>query len=427
MNELFLSFVWKYRLYRTPLLTTAGEPVQVIKPGEQQSNAGPDFFNAQIRIGDTLWAGNVEIHVRSTDWYRHGHQHDGAYNNVILHVVHEADSEIIVGDMTTVPTVALADQTEPGVWKRYHALRASREEIPCARHFSSLDSLTINNWMDRMITHRLEHKSMLIETALQVSRGDWEEAFYQLTARSFGFNVNAVPFEMLSRCLPRNLLLRHADQPHQAEALVYGQAGFLEENFSDDYPRLLKEEYRFLSRKYGLLPMEKHLWKLLRMRPANFPTIRLSQFTSLVTSQNLTFSGLLDASFPGDFSALSEITASPYWYHHYLFDRPTRYSDRTLGKNSVDYLVINTVAPVMFYYGKTRNEQVICDRAFEVLRKTRAETNHVTGYWKKLGLPVPDAYTSQACIGLFNDFCSQKKCLNCSLGTKILTRNESTG
>ena len=428
MNEDFLSFVWKYRLYHSDLKTTTGIPVTVIRPGEQHSHSGPDFFNARIRIGDTLWAGNVEIHVLASDWYRHHHQTDKAYDNVILHVVYEADSEIITGNHTVIPTVSLSEQADESVLKQYSSLRASRLQIPCSNYISTIDTAKLHAWTDRMLVERLEYKATKITLALDVNKGDWEDAFYQMLARNFGFHVNAGPFEMLARCLPRNLLLKHADQLHQAEALVFGQAGMLEDEFTDEYPKLLQQEYRFLSRKYGLLPLDKHLWKLLRMRPANFPTIRLAQFARLITTQSVSLQQLLAVQEPERISPLFEVTASPYWNTHYLFDKASRYRNAGLGESSVRNILINTVAPVLFYYGSSIGEDGPCDLAFSLLRTLPAEENHILGEWRRAGIVPDSAYTGQALLGLYSNYCSQKKCLNCSLGITLLNRqNELTG
>jgi len=422
MNEDFLSFIWKYRLYNSDLKTTAGVPVTVIKPGEQHSNSGPDFFNARIRIGETLWAGNVEIHVLASDWYRHRHQTDKAYNNVILHVVYEADSEIIIGDMTTVPTIALIDQANMSVLKNYRSLRTSRLNIPCGSQLQSVPELIFNSWSDRMLVERLEHKSIQIELALQVNRGDWEDAFYQLLARNFGFHVNAGPFEMLARCLPRNLLLRHADQLHQVEALVFGQSGLMDGIFKDEYPALLQKEYHFLSRKYGLMPLDKHIWKLLRMRPANFPTIRMSQFAKLISANDVSMQNLLLVPSTTPILEKFNVSASPYWNNHYLFDKPTRYKPANLGEASVNNILINTIAPFLFYYGRNKGTESACEQAFSLLRNLPSEKNHILDEWMKHGVHADSAYSGQALLGLHKDYCSQKKCLNCSLGITILNK-----
>ncbi len=420
MNEQFLSFVWKYRLYNKNLVTTTGVPVTVIRPGEQHSNAGPDFFNARVRIGETLWAGNIEIHVSASDWYRHGHQHDKAYRNVILHVVYEADSDIIISDLTTVPTVSLYDQTNPEILKKYAGLRASQHYIPCGNNLRVPDKLVLNNWLDRMLVERLEHKSLLIEQTLIATAQNWEETFYQLLARNFGFHVNAGPFEMLARSLPRRILMKHSDNPLQYEALVFGQAGFLQESFTDEYPSSLAKEFRFLAQKYKLTALDKHIWKLLRMRPANFPSIRLSQWANLIAGSRLSFSCFLGKDAVSVMVQKLQIQASHYWCNHFLFDMPTAFNSRFLGEGSAWNLVTNTIAPMLFYYGKSRHEQQFCESAFNMLREAPPDINRITAEWKKYGVQADNAYISQALLNLYNQYCDYKKCLNCSLGTSIL-------
>lgn len=426
MNEQFLSFIWKHRLFSGELTTSGGVPVSVLKPGEQNNHSGPDFFNALIRIGETLWAGNVEIHVRASDWYRHRHQTDKAYGNVILHVVYEADMDIITPDLTTIPTLELKSNTDSEVLKKYLGFKNSKMNIPCGNSLAAVRQVTLAGWLDRMLVQRLEHKSLLIAQALEVNRNDWEDAFYQLLARNFGFNVNAGPFEMLARCLPRQLLMRHASQPHQIESLLFGQAGFLETEFKDEFPRLMQSEYRFLSRKYGLLPLDRHIWKMLRMRPANFPTIRLSQFANLMSSGSVSFSQVLENPALPEIQRILQVHASPYWNTHYTFDKPSGFASRTLGESSIHNIIVNTIAPFLFYFGRHRNNNEISDLAFSLLRDTPPESNHILEEWRRLGIPTDNAFTGQSLIGLYNDLCSKKKCLICALGTEILRNNEST-
>lgn len=427
MNESFLSFVWKYRLYSGDLHTTNNIPVTVIKPGEQSTHAGPDFFNARIRIGDTLWAGNVEIHVKAGDWYRHRHHHDPAYDNVILHVVHEADTDIIGPDHTIIPTIALNQHTDPDLLQRYRDLYRSKNKIPCGNALRDLDPLTLHQWLDRMLVERLEHKATRMELALQFTHNHWEEAFYQLLARNFGFQVNATPFEMLSRTLPSTLLMRHHNHRHQLEALLYGQAGFLNTPLNDDYPRQLQQEYQHLAAKYGLLPLDRHLWKLLRMRPANFPTMRLSQFAHLIHRGDLTLATLIEKAEAGALT-LPPLTASPYWNHHYLFDKPAPWHSAALGSASVRNLIINTIAPSLFYYARYHHRPTLADLSLQLLKSIAAEQNQLLDTFADLGIEITDAYTGQALIGLYQNYCAQKKCLSCALGTKILRApHPSTG
>lgn len=420
MNEKLLSYVWKYRLFNTQLQTTSGIPVSVIKPGEQHHHAGPDFFNARVRVGSTLWAGNVEIHVKASDWYRHGHQTDRSYDNVVLHVVYEHDTDIIHPDHTIVPTVALAEQMNEDVLRRFASIQSSRLEIPCGKQLPEVEQIVLDSWTERMLVERLEHKSGLIDLALHANHNDWEDAFYQLLARNFGFKVNAQPFEMLARVLPRKVLLRHADQPQQVEAMVLGQAGLLEGEFADEYARMLQLDYRFLARKYGWMPLDRHLWKLLRMRPANFPTIRLSQFAALVTQDGFSFAKLLHQYDLETLRQKLEVTASPYWSTRYVFDKPAPFSVKQMGSDSIDNIIINTIAPAMFYYGRARGDLSTVEKSMDLLRSVQPEKNSITTAWNQFGWKPKNAFDSQALLGLHANYCSFKKCLDCAIGKKII-------
>lgn len=420
MNEQLISYLWKYRLYDQNLTTTTGLPVTVIKTGEQHGNAGPDFFNARIKVGDTLWAGNVEIHVKSSDWYRHGHQTDKAYDNVILHVVYEADTEIIQNNLLVVPTVALSNQMDEGVLERINVLRDSDQDISCGSHMMQIEPMKVKSWLDRMLVERLEHKSGLVELALHANRNDWEDAFYQLLARNFGFKVNAVPFEMLSRILPRKLLLRYQDRQEFVEALVYGQAGFLEEEMEEEYPAMLKSEYRFLARKHGLMPMDRHLWKFLRMRPANFPTIRLSQFAMLITRNRFSFSDILQMRDPAQLMERLKVQTSGYWETHYMMNKTGPHAIKSIGYDSISNIIINTVAPTLFFYGRRNGDEQMVDRALELLSSIPYEKNKVLDSWSANGIHARNAFDSQALLHLHANYCCAKRCLDCAIGREIV-------
>jgi hypothetical protein len=420
MNEAFLSFVWKYRLYDTNLQTTSGEPVTVIKTGEQHKNSGPDFFNARIRIGETLWAGNVEIHVKASDWYRHHHQSNQAYSNVILHVVYEADSIIVVNDTSSIPTVSLNNCIDELVYQRYRKLTASDLKIPCSRHMKDIPPTIMISWLDRMLVERLETKSAGIEHALLANNGDWEDAFYQMLARNFGFGINGEPFEMLARVLPRHIIRRHADDPLQVEALLFGQAGFLDSDFKDEYPLKLKHEFEFLRKKYLLEPMQKHHWKFLRMRPVNFPTIRISQFASLIVRYGTLFNSIRNTTTMDEITDMFEVKTSSYWNDHFIFDKLTKFAPRFLGLDSARNIIINTIAPYLFYYGKNRGDGLSCEKSFSLLQSLPSESNSILNQWKELGIKADNAFEGQALLHLYKNYCSHKNCLNCSIGKSIL-------
>jgi hypothetical protein len=296
ITEDLLHYLWKFRLFeRNALQTTDGEEIEVFSAGMAHTDGGPDFQNARIRIGATTWAGNVELHVNSADWQRHGHQTDGAYDNVILHVVYKDDRPVVMPDGRKVPTLELCDRIPEALYLRYHHLIFSNQQfIPCEGSIGTVDEMTMRNWLTRVTVERLEKKSATVIEALAVNRGDWEETFYRFLAANFGFKVNALPFELMAKSLPQIILSKHKNYPLQVEALVFGQAGFLEDDFTDEYPRKLKDEYHFLRKKHSLQPVEKHLWKFLRMRPQNFPTIRLAQFAALVVNSSHLFSKMLE-------------------------------------------------------------------------------------------------------------------------------------
>jgi len=424
MNEAFLSFIWKFRLYNPQLISTSGESITVIATGEPHTNSGPDFFNARIQIGSTLWAGNVEIHTRASDWYRHSHQLDDAYTNVILHVVYEADADIILNDQRVVATLEIKRFLKPEVHIQYFELTHSAYPIPCSQSIAEVPEITMRAWLDRMLVERLEQRADTIQEALRVSGNDYEQAFYQVLAGGFGFHINTLPFTMLSRILPYKLLRKHSGDIHVCEALVYGQAGMLnelsEEIIEDAYYRELKSHYKFLSGKYKLLPLETHLWKFLRMRPVNFPTIRLSQFTELITTLPTLFGSFLDTSSANDCLALLNVKASVYWDTHYVFGKPTPGKQKRMGRESAAVLIINTVAPFLFMYGKWLGEEAHCRKALNLITSLPAENNRIIQEWKRAGLNCSSAYDTQAAIGLYKNYCIKKNCLICSIGTAIL-------
>ncbi|HQS50967.1 MAG TPA: DUF2851 family protein, partial [Daejeonella sp.] len=295
LNEDLLHYIWKFRLYHlSDLKSTSGESLDIIRPGHHNQHAGPDFSNAKIRIGDTLWAGNVEIHIRSSDWYRHQHQFDKAYDNVILHVVAYHDQEIFRADGTEIAVLEIGNLIPEEIAQNYEDLMAGLNWIPCERKIKQVDKFFINTCLTRVLIERLEEKSELIDALLIEVKGSWNDAFYISLARNFGFKTNALPFEMLARSLPQSLLARYKDRSFQIEALIFGQAGFLDNKLKDPYPQLLRKEYLFLRKKHGLRPIDKYLWKYMRLRPRNFPSVRLAQFAALIIRSNHLFSKIID-------------------------------------------------------------------------------------------------------------------------------------
>ncbi|MFA6084478.1 DUF2851 family protein [Mucilaginibacter sp.] len=422
-TEDFLHYVWKFRLFdRINLQTTEGEELEVYATGLHNTHAGPDFQNARIRINETTWAGNAELHLSSSDWKRHGHTADNAYDNVILHVVYRDDEPLIRTDGRRVPTLELKDRISSDLYNRYHNLIfGAKTIIPCEASIASVDGLTMENWLTRILVERLEKKSETVITALNLNRGDWEETFYQFLAANFGFKNNALPFELMAKSLPQNILAKHKNNPMQIEALIFGQAGFLNDDFTDEYPRSLKKEYEFLKKKFNLTPIENHLWKFLRMRPQNFPTIRLAQFAALVVQSNHLFSKVLETK---EMKALrdlfSNIQINNYWETHYRFDKESKPVGKHLGAASVDTILLNTVALFLFSYGRHLQQQYYISRSLKLLENIPGEQNSIMTDFANLGLKINTAFESQALLELKNNYCDYKKCLQCGVGIKIL-------
>jgi predicted nucleic acid-binding protein len=422
-TEDFLHYVWKFRLFdRINLQTTQGEELEIYSAGLHNTHAGPDFQNARVRIGETTWAGNAELHLSSSDWQRHGHTADNAYDNVILHVVYRDDEPLFRTDGRRVPTLELKDRISPDLYNRYHNLIfGAKTIIPCEASIATIDGLTMQNWLTRILVERLEKKSETVIATLNLNRGDWEETFYQFLAANFGFKTNALPFELMAKSLPQNILAKHKNNPMQIEALIFGQAGFLNEDFTDEYPRSLKKEYEFLKKKFNITPIESHLWKFLRMRPQNFPTIRLAQFAALVVMSNHLFSKVLETK---EVKALRDlfnnIQINNYWETHYQFDKESKPVGKHLGTASVDTILLNTVALFLFSYGRHLQQQYYISRSLKLLENIPGEQNSIMTDFANLGLKINTAFESQALLELKNNYCDYKKCLQCGVGIKIL-------
>ena len=420
--EELLHFVWQFRLYGTqPLQTTAGEIIQVIQLGTLNKNAGPDFSNAKLIIGDTTWVGNVEVHLKSSDWLLHQHQLDNAYENVILHVVYEDDMKIYRKDGTVLPVLVLKNRFPASLATNYETLITAANNFPCEKQIHEIDDFLIKGFLSRVLVERLEHKSAEVYEKLKELKNDWDEAFYHFMAKNFGFKVNAVPMEMLARSLPQQLFAKHKDQPLQIEALIFGQAGFLNQKFEEDYPKQLQAEYRFLQKKYSLQPIEVSLWKFMRMRPQNFPTLRLAQFAALIISSNHLFSKVLALrDYRNSQQLFEELPVNPYWQNHYHFNKTAENVSLQLGKGSIDNILINTLSLFLFAFGKAMDQHNYITRCFYILENLPAENNAVVKQYIDASVRIKDAYQTQALLQLKKTYCNEKKCLNCGIGIKIL-------
>lgn len=423
MNEDFLHFIWKYRLYNRYLVTTTGMPVEVINPGQPNTDAGPDFSNARIRIENTVWAGNIEVHVKASDWFSHHHNQDQAYQNIILHVVYANDEHVTDHSGKPVKTLELASQMNKGVYEKYTYFLQNKNWIPCEKELGLVSPITLKAWMERLFVERMERKCEELMRLLKNNRNSFEETFYQVLAGNFGFKINKQPFVILSRLVPLKTAAKHRNRLMQLEALYFGTSGLLDDIPEEDYPQALKQEYNFLRNKYSQGKMEKHLWKFLRLRPSNFPTIRISQFAALLNQSDQLISKILECKDIRDLQNLFNVKASPYWDTHYTFGKPSQKRIKKLGINAVNVIIINTVAQFLILYSKIKNEPGYQEKAIEMLGNLPPEKNHILNGWSKNNIRPENAFESQALIELKNSYCNLKKCLHCGIGMSLLKMN----
>ncbi len=423
MNESFLHYLWQFQYFdKKGLKTTAGEQLLVLKSGILNSDAGPDFSHVKIKVGEIDWAGCVEIHIQSSGWYEHKHNLDKAYENVVLHVVWEENKPVYREDGTRIPTLQLKDRVEPHLINSYQKLINNPSSIPCEKSFGQVDEIVRHSMIDKALMRRVESKAKLINSLLDQNKGDWEETTYQLLASNFGFKINKDPFVQLSKSLPYKIIQKHCDKPQQIEALLFGQAGFLVTKSKDQYLSALFTEYQFLGKKYSLIDQQLHptQWKFLRLRPANFPTIRLAQFAALLTTHKNIFSTITELSDYKSLVRFFEIQTSGYWHSHYRFGKKSKTKVAEFGEASRDNIVINTVAPLLVAYGQSHDNWSLVDRAVSVLQSIPAEKNRITRLWQNLGCDSKTAFDSQGLIELYNNYCQRRDCLNCAIGTAIL-------
>lgn len=422
MTEAFLQYVWQHRLLEGPLVTTEGLPVVVERPGELNRDAGPDFLDSRLVIGGLHWAGNVEVHTRASDWNQHGHSDDKAYNNVILHVVYIYDADIVLENGKKVQTLDISQSLPQYVWDNYDSLMnpADDTQIPCASRLKDIPDFLYHLSQDRLLVERIERKSGDVKRILKESKGSWEQACYWLTAHYFGGKTNAFAFELLAKVTPMRIVAKIKDNPFRVEALYMGQAGLLDGDFNDEYPQKLQREYKYLSAAYQLTPMEGHLWKFFRVRPSSFPTLRISQFSDLMSKSSNLFSKMLDAEDAGTVSKLFVVQASEYWQSHYNFDKDTERSSKSLGKSLINTIIINAWIPLLYEYGVAHGAEMYKERAFNLLQQLPPEDNRITRLWKNAGIKIGNAAESQSVIQRYTEYCSRKKCLDCQLAFRIM-------
>jgi hypothetical protein len=424
MKEIFITYLWENKLLQHPIKTTDNETVEVLHPGNQNSNAGPDFLNARIKIGQTLWAGNVEIHVNSSDWTLHNHQHDKAYDNVILHIVYQEDKKTTTTEKRIIPTIEVKGNFDENILYRYNSFIDSQRWIACEKHIETVQRFTWLSWLDRMTAEKLETKVDRLQQLFTNSKNDWEETFYRRLLTNFGFKVNDAAFEQLALSLPFHLLLRHSDKLTDMEALLFGQAGMLGKTFNDSYPLELQETYYFLAKKYSLIPMNVTSWRFMRLRPGNFPTIRIAQFASIVHKHGRLFNKIVETETIDSIVDILRSSASPYWNTHYQFDKSAEYRMKQTGEDSVHLLLINSVVQMLFFYGRYIGKDLLTDKALMILESLDAENNHIIRKFKEIGVDAANALQSQALLYLKTTYCDRKRCLECRVGQIILKQQD---
>ena len=417
--ERMLQYIWKHRLFdETNFVTTDGTPVSVIDTGISNTDAGPDFFNAKIRIGDNVWVGNVEIHERSSDWLHHRHQVNKLYDTVILHIVRHADATIC---RTNGDPILQAVMVVPGkIERNIEWLLARDAPVSCAERLASISSLHLSAWLSALLMERLERKTEDIFVRLKKNLNDWNEIFYITLVRNFGFGVNSDAFELLAASLPYKYILKHRNNPVQVEALFFGQAGLLDDETDEPYYRILRRDYNFLRTKYKLRPVDSFLFKKLRVRPVNFPHVRLAQLAALWVKHDVLFSKILETEDVKALRAFFTIEPSEYWLTHYRFDMVSDKKKKSVGKHATDIILINTVIPTLFAYGKYANRPEYCERALRFFEEIAPERNSIVSLYRRLGVSVKNAGESQAIIQMRREYCEKKKCLYCRIGFRVI-------
>lgn len=421
--EKLMQYVWKHRLWRSEdMVTNTGKKVRVVDPGLLNTDAGPDFFNAKIEIDGHMWVGNVEMHYRATDWKRHHHYSDKAYDSVILHVVAKDDAPVRRTNGELIPQLVL--EVSPQFNADYASLVGATIEVPCAEKIKQVPHLTIVEWMEGLAFERLHGKVERIHQLLDSFNGSWEDVCYVTLARNFGFGINNDAFERLARRTPLRLLGKHSDSVLQIEALLFGQAGMLDAQKPgmDSYYNQLCTEYAFLSNKFQLTPMEKESWKLFRIRPQNFPYRRIAMLAQYIEGGFRMMNRILEAEGEKEMRALFEVELSGYWTKHYTFGKPNERATATLSRSSIDIILINTVAPLLYAYGELTGNYEMTDKAIKLLEDLRAENNSIVSHFVAYGIDCPDALTSQALVQLKREYCDARKCIYCKIGHHLLSK-----
>lgn len=427
--ERLLQYVWQHKILPLhQLQTTKGLPVEIIDPGYRNTDAGPDFFNAKVRIDGTLWAGNVEVHERSSQWYEHGHDKDAAYNSVVLHVVTTVDAEVLNQRGDTLPQIQLA--VPNSIVQNFLALESDERKPPCHGIVETLSPMLIHSWMSALQTERLEQKAERVSQMLKRCNGDWEQTYFTTLSHNFGFGINTNGFDAWSSSLPLSAAAKIRDDQFRVEALFLGQAGLLnidsmsehsrQKALEDEYFLRLQKEYVYQAHMFDLSPIDYKLWRFLRLRPQNFPHIRIVQLASLYSSEHAGFSNIIEAKNIDDIYRIFDTQVSTYWESHYVFGSLSEPKHKRITRSTIDLLIINTVVPLLFCYGKKIGNEQDCQRAMAFLDLLKPELNHITRNWADCGIELKSAADSQAVIQLQRNYCDRHECLRCRFGYEYL-------
>jgi hypothetical protein len=423
MQEDLLQYIWQFQYFNSAkLLAPSGDIIQIIHPGIHNNNQGPDFTNAKIKINNTTWAGNIELHINSSHWNIHNHSSDSNFNNIILHVVWNHDIEIKDVNGNDLPTLELKNRVSKILLDKYRMLMETSRFIPCESQVRQVNQLTLANWKQRLVAERLIAKSGRILSILNETNSHWEETFWWLIAANFGLTINSDFFQQIAKQLPVATLAKHKNRIQQIEALLFGVAGLLDTEFHEKYPLMLQKEFRFYQKKYNLKSVDGELC-FLRMRPANFPTIRLAQLSVLIHESEHLFSKVKNVTSLKEVKEMLMVTANDYWHYHYIFEEQSEFKKKTLGHQMINNIIINTIVPILFAYGMHHNEEIYKDKSIKWLEEISAEKNKITTGFENLDFSNKNAFDSQALIQLKNEYCNKKLCLQCAIGNSLLKRS----
>ncbi|MBO9586945.1 MAG: DUF2851 family protein [Flavobacterium sp.] len=423
MKEDFLHYLWKFKKFDSLNLKSAqGELITILKTGDYLELAGPDFFNAHIEIGNQKWAGNVEIHLKSSDWYLHNHENDPAYKNVILHVVWENDTAIFRENNTEIPVLVLKDYVQKEIIENYNALLSPKTWISCERQLKDVDGFVFKNWQERLFFERLERKSKFIYQLLEETNQDWEAVLFCLLAKNFGLNTNGNSFLQISKAIPFSIIRKESFEVENLEALLFGTSNLLEAEKEDVYYKDLKFRYFYLLHKYQIEKAYTEPLQFFKLRPDNFPTIRLSQLAALYHKHQNLFSKIITLKSADAVYRLLNVSASLYWQNHYQFDKESPKKSKMLSKSFVDLLIINTIIPLQFAYSNIMGESM-AENLIDFMNEVASEKNVIVDKFNSFGIKAKSAFESQTLLELKNEYCERKACLKCAIGIELLKNN----